>query len=123
WILGRRALTPCSIGGFGIPTGWIFFASQWATHRDARYFPDPERCAPERGRPEVRDGRPKFSYFPFGGGPRVCIGEGFAWMEGVLLLATIARRWRLTPTEDEPTPAAMITLRPKGGLWMRIEPR
>jgi cytochrome P450 len=124
WILGRRALTPCSIGGFDIPTGSIVVACQWVTHRDARYFPDPERFDPERWRPEIRDGRPKFSYFPFGGGPRVCIGEGFAWMEGVLVLATIARRWRPRLAAGQRiVPAPSITLRPRHGIRMVLEPR
>ena len=123
WIVGRRALVEHDLGGYRIPAGSILLLSQWITHRDARFFPDPLRFDPLRFTPEAQAARPKFSYFPFGGGPRVCIGEGFAWMEGVLLLATIARRWRLTPTGDEPTPAAMITLRPKGGLRMRIESR
>ena len=123
WIVGRRALVEHDLGGYRIPAGSILLLSQWITHRDARFFPDPLRFDPLRFTPEAQAARPKFSYFPFGGGPRVCIGEGFAWMEGVLLLATIARRWRLTPTEDEPTPAAMVTLRPKGGLRMRIESR
>ena len=123
WIVGRRALVEHDLGGYRIPAGSILLLSQWITHRDARFFPDPLRFDPLRFTPEAQAARPRFSYFPFGGGPRVCIGEGFAWMEGVLVLATIARRWRLRPTEGEPTPAAMITLRPKGGLRMRIEPR
>ena len=94
------------------------------THRDPRFFPDPERFDPERFRPEAKEHRPRFAYFPFGGGPRVCIGEGFAWMEGVLLLATLARRWRLRLAPGHPVvPAPSITLRPERGMRMRIESR
>jgi len=124
WILGRRAIVDHELGGYRIPAGSIVLLSQWITHRDARYFPDPVRFDPERFTAEAQAARPRFSYFPFGGGPRVCIGEGFAWMEGVLVLATIARRWRFLPVDGIPvTPAAMITLRPKSGLPMRIEAR
>src|SRR6185369_16332613 len=96
----------------------------WVMHNDARYFPDPFRFDPERWTSIERESRPKFSYFPFGGGPRVCIGEQFAWMEGVLLIATIAQRWkmRLEPGHVvEPKP--MITLRPKYGMRMIVESR
>ncbi len=124
WIIGRRALSEYSVAGYTIPTRSIVVASQWVTHRDPRWFPEPERFDPERFRPEAKASRPKFSYFPFGGGPRVCIGEGFAWMEGVLLLATLARRWRLRLAPgQEIVPAPSITLRPRNGLRMRLEPR
>ena len=123
WIVGRRAVVDHELGGYGIPAGSILLLSQWITHRDPRFFPDPLRFDPMRFTPEANAARPKFAYFPFGGGPRVCIGEGFAWMEGVLLLATIARRWRFSRADSAVTPAALITLRPKGGLPMRIEPR
>ena len=124
WIVGRRALEPYAIGGYTVPKRSIVVACQWVTHRDPRYFPDPERFDPERWTPETKEARPKFSYFPFGGGPRVCIGEGFAWMEGVLVLAAMARRWRLRLSEDRPVvPAPSITLRPKGGIRMWLEAR
>jgi cytochrome P450 len=124
WVVGRRAIVDDELGGYRVPAGSIVLLSQWITHRDARFFPDPLRFDPERFTPEAIATRPKFAYFPFGGGPRVCIGEGFAWMEGVLLLATIASRWRLSGTDGAPvTPAALITLRPRGGLPMRVEPR
>ena len=124
WIVGRRALEPYAIGGYAVPKRSIVVACQWVTHRDPRYFPDPERFDPERWTPEAKEARPKFSYFPFGGGPRVCIGEGFAWMEGVLVLAAIARRWRLRLAEDRlVVPAPSITLRPKGGIRMRLVAR
>ncbi len=124
WIIGRRAMEPYAIGGFDVPEGSIVLASQWVTHRDPRYFPDPERFDPERWRPEAKEARPKFSYFPFGGGPRVCIGEGFAWMEGILILAAIGRRWRLLLEPGQSiVPAPGITLRPRDGIRMRVEKR
>src|SRR4029077_7473836 len=118
------ALEPYEVGGFTVPKDSVVVASQWVTHRDARHFPDPERFDPERWRPAAREARPKFSYFPFGGGPRVCIGEGFAWMEGILLLATLARRWRLRLAPGHPVvPSPSITLRPKHGMKMTLEER
>ena len=124
WIVGRRALGDYSVDGYTIPKRSIVVACQWVTHRDPRWFPQPERFDPGRFRPEAKAARPKFAYFPFGGGPRVCIGEGFAWMEGVLLLATLARRWRLRLEAGQTVqPAPSITLRPKQGLRMRLERR
>ena len=119
WIIGRRALGDFEAGGFTIPKHSIIITSPWVTHRDGRWFPDPERFDPERWTPERIAERPKFSYFPFGGGTRICIGEQFAWMEGILVLATIARRWRLRVTPSHPVePHAIITLRPKYGMKM-----
>jgi len=94
-------------------------------HRDARWFPDPEKFDPERWTPEARESRPKFSYFPFGGGARVCIGERFAWMEGVILMAAIAQKWRfrLDPPDTQVVPLPLVTLRVKNGLRMIAEPR
>jgi len=124
WIVGRRALENYEVGGFTVPKDSIVVASQWVTHRDPRHFPDPERFDPERWRATAREARPKFSYFPFGGGPRVCIGEGFAWMEGILLLATLARRWRLRLAPGHPVvPSPSITLRPRHGMNMSLEKR
>ena len=98
--------------------------SQYIVHRDARFFPEPERFDPRRWNPDAVAVRPKFSYFPFGGGNRVCIGEQFAWMEGVLLIAALAQKWRMRlvpghPVEVQP----LITLRPKHGMRMTLEKR
>jgi cytochrome P450 len=119
WVLGRRALRDYEVGGYRVPAGSIVLVSQYVMHRDARFFPEPERFDPERFTPEAKSARPQFSYFPFGGGPRRCIGEGFAWMEGVLVLATLAQRWRLRlapghPVETQP----VVTLRPRHGMRM-----
>jgi cytochrome P450 len=124
WIVGRRALGPFDVRGYTIPGRSIVLLSQYLMHRDARWFPDPARFAPERWTPERQAERPKFSYFPFGGGPRVCIGEQFAWMEGVLLLATIAQRWRLRLVPGHPIALQpIITLRPKHGVKMSVVDR
>src|SRR6185369_4322174 len=107
-----------------VPAKAMVLMSPWVMHRDARFWPDPERFDPERWTPEAKAARPKFAYFPFGGGARVCIGESFAWMEGVLLLATIAQAWRLRLAPDarvEPQP--LITLRPRYGMPMRVAGR
>ena len=91
--------------------------SQWVSHRDPRYFPDPEAFRPERWLDGLAKRIPKYAYYPFGGGPRVCIGNSFAMMESVLLLATIARQWSLAPMPDHPIRLApVLTLRPRYGI-------
>lgn len=124
WTLGRRVLSDYPVGEYVLPAGSIVLMSPWVTHHDARYFPEPFKFDPERWTPEARESRPKFSYFPFGGGPRVCIGEQFAWMEGVLLIATIAQRWKMRLAADQIVePKPMITLRPRYGMRMMVEAR
>ncbi|HYN85015.1 MAG TPA: cytochrome P450, partial [Pyrinomonadaceae bacterium] len=124
WILGRRALKDYAVGGYRVPAGSIVLMSQYVIHRDARYFPEPEKFDPERWTPEARQARPQFSYFPFGGGPRRCIGEGFAWMETTLVLAALARRWRMRLVAGHPVELKpVITLRPKHGMRMTLERR
>jgi cytochrome P450 len=123
WAIGRTVKSSTRIFNYEVPKGVICLMSPYVMHRSARYFPEPERFNPERFRPEAKQNRPKFAYFPFGGGPRVCIGERFAWMEGVLLLATIAQRWRfnLFPNQIiEPKP--QITLRTRHGVKMILRP-
>ena len=124
WAMGRFALEDFALGPYFMPKGTTVFLSQYIMHRDRRYFPDPERFDPERWIPEAKASRPRFSYFPFGGGARQCIGESFAWMEGILILATIAQRWRpqlVAGHRVEPQP--LITLRPKYGMKMILEER
>jgi cytochrome P450 len=124
WIIGRRALGDYQIDGYTIPARSILLLSQYVTHHDERFFPDPFRFDPERWTPEARESRPKFSYFPFGGGPRLCIGESFAWMEGALVLATIAQRFRMRLTPGHPVEMQpLVTLRPKHGMRMALEAR
>src|SRR5690242_8349849 len=125
WGIGRRAIHDFELNGYRIPAGTNVFLLQWVTHRDPRFFPDPERFDPERWRDDpIRRGRlPRFAYFPFGGGPRVCIGAGFAMMEATLLLATLAQRFQLgLLPNSRVTPFFSITLRPKHGLKMRLNP-
>ena len=98
--------------------------STYVVHRDPRWFPDPLRFDPERWRPEETEKRPRFSYFPFGGGPRLCIGERFAWMEGVLLISAIAQKWKFQLVDGHRVDTKpLITLRPKHGMKMRIQSR
>ncbi|HVD62463.1 MAG TPA: cytochrome P450, partial [Gemmatimonadaceae bacterium] len=109
---------------FNVPAGAVVLMSQYVMHRDARYFPDPDRFDPERWTPEAQASRPKFSYFPFGGGARVCIGEQFAWMEGILLLATIGQRWKMRLVPDQIVDVQpLITLRPRFGMRMEFQSR
>jgi cytochrome P450 len=102
----------------------ICILSPYVMQRNSRWFPNPERFDPERWTPEAREARPKFSYFPFGGGARVCIGERFAWMEGVLLLTTLAQKWKLRLAEGQRVePLPLITLRTKYGMKMFLVSR
>ena len=124
WGIGRRALKDCALGGYRVPAGSNIFILQWRTQRDPRFFPDPERFDPERWREDpVRSGKiPRFAYFPFGGGPRVCIGASFAMMEAVLLLAMIQQKFHLEVVPGHPIEIfASVTLRPKHGI--RVIPK
>jgi cytochrome P450 len=126
WGVGRRAIHDFELNGYRIPAKTNFFLLQWVTQRDARFFPDPGRFDPERWRHDpIRTGKiPRFSYFPFGGGPRVCVGAGFAMMEATLLLATIAQKFRLTLAPNQSIePLFSVTLRPKSGIKMHLHPR
>ncbi len=117
WRVGREALVDCTIGGYDIPKGAQVIASQWVMHRDARYFDDPLEFRPERWEGDLKNRLPKFAYFPFGGGPRRCIGDMFAMMEGVLLLAAIAREFRFELVRGQKVELwPSITLRPRGGV-------
>jgi cytochrome P450 len=119
WIMERRAVHDVDFQGYRIPADSLVFASQYLVHRDPRWFDQPDRFDPERWRPERGTERPKFAYFPFGGGTRVCIGEQFAWMEGMLILATIAQRWQLRHEPGhEVALEPLVTLRPKYGMRM-----
>jgi cytochrome P450 len=119
WAIGRRAIEAHPVGGYVVSPGSLVLASQWVVHHDPRHYPDPDRFDPDRWWPEPQALRPRFSYFPFGGGPRVCIGEAFAWMEGILLLATIAQQWRFQLVPGYPVSVQpVITLRPRRGIRM-----
>jgi cytochrome P450 len=124
WAMGRYARADFRLGNFFLPAKTTVLMSQFITHRDDRFFPDPLRFDPERFSPEAKSRRTKLTYFPFGAGVRQCIGESFAWMESVLLLATLGQKWklRLVPGHRvEPEP--LITLRPKYGMRMQMELR
>jgi cytochrome P450 len=124
WAMGRMSTKPVTLGPYRIPPGAHFFFSQYMMSRTPEYFPDPLRFDPDRFTPENKASRPKFTYFPFGGGNRQCIGESFAWMEGVFSIATIAQRWRMTYLNSTPPiPQAKITLRPRDPLMMQLTTR
>jgi cytochrome P450 len=124
WAMGRMSTKPVQLGPYRIPPGAHFFFSQYIMSRDPQYFPDPLRFDPDRFTPENKAARAKFTYFPFGGGNRQCIGESFAWMEGVLSIATLAQRWRMTYLDTTPpVPQAKITLRPRDPMMMQLIPR
>ena len=120
WAMGREALEDASIGPYRLRKGTLVFFSQYIVQRDPRWFPEPERFLPERFTPAAKLGRPRFAYFPFGGGGRQCIGESFAWMEATLCLATLAQRWRVEIVADQKIELQpKITLRPKNGIRVR----
>lgn len=124
WAMGRQSTRAITLGPYHFPPRTYFFFSQYVMQRDAQFFPDPLRFDPERFTPEAKASRPRFAYFPFGGGGRQCIGEAFAWMEGVLTLATIAQQWRLRMLPDQQIDVQpKITLRPKYPIHMAAEPR
>jgi cytochrome P450 len=117
YLIGREPLMDRQLGGFVIPRGSTVFMSQWVMHRDARYYEDPLAFRPERWADGLAKRLPKYAYFPFGGGPRVCIGNTFAMMEAVLLLATIGQHYRFTLESEQPVEFAVgITLIPKDGM-------
>ncbi len=119
WIVGRRAIDEYAMGDYLVPPGAMIFMSPYILHRDARFFPDPERFDPDRWTPECKASLPKFAYFPFGGGVRQCIGEPFAWMELMLVVTTIAQHWQLRLVPDHPVAVQpLITLRAKHGMAM-----
>ena len=122
WVVGRRALHNLTLGDVEVPARTIVLASQYLIHRDNRFWPNAEVFQPQRWLDDAaQKDRPKFAYFPFGGGARVCIGDGFAWAEGVLILAVMARRWRFESMEEQPVELSpSVTLRAKHGLKMRV---
>jgi cytochrome P450 len=124
YVVGREALADCTLGGYRVPAGTTVFMSPYLMHRDPRYFEDPQSFLPERWEGDRVKRLPRFAYFPFGGGPRVCIGNQFAMMEAALLLATIARKFRLRLVSGHPvTPFPSITLRPQHGVRVELEER
>jgi len=121
WMLGRDLLEPATFGGRAVPAGAEVLASPWVVHRDPRWWRAPLAFRPGRWRSNELDGQPRFAYFPFGGGPRVCVGLHFARMEAALVLAAFVRRWRLEPAGPAAARLVVgITVRPADGLWVRL---
>lgn len=122
WILGRRVLEDYPLGPYWIPAGTVVIISPYLQHRSGRFFDEPLSFRPERWTPEFKQALPKCVYFPFSTGPRNCIGEAFAWMEGVLLLATLGQHWRFVLEPGHPVePQPLVTLRPRYGLKMHLQ--
>ena len=122
--IARAAIGEDRIGGVRVPPGASISISMYVTHRNPNLWPAPERFDPERFAPAAVAGRHRFAYLPFGGGPRICIGNGFAMAEAQVILATVAQRYRLRLARNHAVePIGLITLRPKHGLWVTLEPR
>ena len=121
WLMTRRNLDAYDLGGPILPARTLILISPYLTQRDPRFFDAPEQFRPERWAQNFSG--PKFAYFPFGGGPRQCIGEGFAWMEAILVLSTLAQQWRMQMVPGHPVGVKpLVTLRPKAGMHMTLSP-
>ena len=124
WVVGRQAIEDCQIGGYTIPAGSNVLMSQWVMHHDPRFYYQPELFRPERWLEPFGAALPRFAYFPFGGGSRVCIGEHFARTEAVAVLAYAVRRWQVSPVSAKlAKPNPSVTLRPRNGIPLRVEKR
>jgi cytochrome P450 len=124
WVMGREAIGECEIGGYRISAGTTALMSQWVVHRDPRYHDDPERFDPDRWTSGYEKVLPRFAYFPFGGGPRQCIGASFAMTEARLILAAVIQRFRMELAPGQRVdPYASVTLRPKEGIQMTLAER
>ncbi len=122
--MAREAIEPCEIGGYEFGPGSTIIFSQWMTHRDPRYYDDPEAFRPERWLDGLAGRLPAGAYFPFGGGPRRCIGEGFALLEAAIVIATLAQKFRFRVVPGFPVvPEPLVTLRPRNGIQMRLQAR
>jgi cytochrome P450 len=121
YAIGRQAILPCTIGGYTVPAGGTVLMSQWVVHRDPRYYDDPERFYPDRWLDGSTKSLPRYAYFPFGGGQRVCIGNTFALMELPLVLATIAQRFRFTLNPGPAVlPKPQLTLQPDRPILLKL---
>ena len=124
WVVSRSAIDADEIGGKPIEPGTLIIISPHVMHRNPEFWPDPERFDPGRFMGDAENGRHRFAYIPFGGGPRLCIGNHFAEMETMLIVATLAQHFTLKLVSDYPVlPKPMVTIRPRGGMWMKIEKR
>jgi cytochrome P450 len=122
WALGREATRDSELGGYPVTRGMQVWMSPWVNHRDPQFFPQPEAFRPERWLDGLQKRLPRFAYMPFGGGPRLCIGNAFAMTEATLVLAAIWRRFHLRVLDTRP-PRLLpsITLRPRRGMTARVE--
>lgn len=124
YLIGREATVDLELGGYRVKRGFTVLMSQWVNHRDPKYFPDPEAFHPERWGDGLARRLPKFSYYPFGGGQRICVGADFASIEAAIILATVGQRYRFTLD-----PGALIeikpqiTLLPAHGMPVTLQPR
>ncbi len=124
WALPRYLTKDFKVGGYVMPAGSVVIISQYLMHHDPRYFADPARFDPQRWTPEAKAARPEYSYFPFGGGPRGCMGEGLAWTQGILLIAAIAQHWQMELVPSRPMELQpRITLLPRHDIMLRLERR
>jgi cytochrome P450 len=124
YITARTSIEPCQIGGYDFPAGTTILMSQWVMHRDPRYYDDPDAFCPGRWLEGLADRLPGGAYFPFGGGPRRCIGQGFAMLEAATVIATLAQRFRFRLVPGHPVvPEPLITLRPRHGIKMTLHAR
>ena len=124
YIIARTSIEPCQIGGYDFAPGATMLMSQWVMHRDARYYPAPDEFRPERWLAGLADQLPSGAYFPFGNGPRRCIGQGFAMLEAAIVIATLAQRFKFRLVPGHPVvPEPLITLRPRHGIRMTLHSR
>ncbi len=125
WTVTRQAMADVEINDYLIPEGTSVFISHYFVHRDPRWWPDASKYKPERWLQVPQPERPKFSYFPFGAGARICAAENFAWKEGLLLLATFAQKWRFLlceKTDDPPELRPELNMGPRNGMFLRVDP-
>jgi len=124
YAFAREALEPFAVGDYTAPAGTLVLLSPYVLQRDPRFYRDPLRFDPERWNPEVKSLLPKFAYFPFGGGPRGCIGQAYAWQEGMLVIAALAQHWRMRLSPGHPVALRpLVNLRPRYGMRMILERR
>jgi cytochrome P450 len=123
WVLARRLVEDRTVCGYALPAGSMIVSSPWVVHRDPQWWPRPDAFEPERWLTAAPE-RPRYAYFPFGGGPRQCIGNSFAEMEAILVLAALCRHWTVTPVEGARIePLALVTLRPAHGVPVTLTAR
>jgi cytochrome P450 len=124
YLIPRRAIAPCTVGGFRIRPGALVFVNVYNAHRDSRFFPEPERFDPHRWTADMKNGLPRYAHCAFGGGPHSCMGEGFAWTEAMLVLAVLGQRWRARVAPGHTVGMApLVNLRPRGGMPMVLTRR